>query len=197
MNIHQHARTTPRSRDLLVQRVYRIAGHCAFSQPEMTKAFDDLVGWVRRNAKPEGDDVLGDPVQTQRELRDHRQRALRADQQARQVVARGRLRRPAAGADHAPVREHGLEREHVRAHLPVPHRRRARGVRRRHSAERRVGTRVDGEEKAVLPGCPLDWVSRYMPLTNASMTVSRPTTMVKAMAVNRVMGQRTARLRRL
>jgi len=46
--------------DLLVQRVYRIAGHCAFSQPEMTKAFDDLVAWVRRNAKPEGDEVLGD-----------------------------------------------------------------------------------------------------------------------------------------
>ena len=46
--------------DLLVQRVYRIAGHCAFSQPEMTKAFDDLVGWVRRNAKPEGDEVFGD-----------------------------------------------------------------------------------------------------------------------------------------
>ena len=44
--------------DLLVQRVYRIAGHCGFSQPEMTKAFDDLVTWVRRNAKPEGDEVL-------------------------------------------------------------------------------------------------------------------------------------------
>ena len=28
---------------LLVQRVYRIAGHCGFSQPEMIKAFDDLV----------------------------------------------------------------------------------------------------------------------------------------------------------
>jgi fermentation-respiration switch protein FrsA (DUF1100 family) len=46
--------------DLLVQRVYRVAGHCGFSQPEMTRAFDDLVAWVRRNAKPEGDDVLGD-----------------------------------------------------------------------------------------------------------------------------------------
>jgi ankyrin repeat protein/mono/diheme cytochrome c family protein len=46
--------------DLLVQRVYRIAGHCAFSQPEMTKAFDDLVAWVRKSTKPEGDEVYGD-----------------------------------------------------------------------------------------------------------------------------------------
>jgi ankyrin repeat protein len=46
--------------DLLVQRVYRIAGHCSFSQPEMTKAFDDLVAWVHKNVKPEGDEVYGD-----------------------------------------------------------------------------------------------------------------------------------------
>ena len=45
---------------LLAQRVYRIAGHCSFSQPEMTKAFDDLVAWVHKNVKPEGDEVYGD-----------------------------------------------------------------------------------------------------------------------------------------
>jgi dienelactone hydrolase len=45
---------------LLVQRIYRIAGHCSFSQPEMTKAFDDLVAWVRKNVRPEGDEVYGD-----------------------------------------------------------------------------------------------------------------------------------------
>jgi len=45
---------------LLVQRVYRIAGHCGFSQPEMIKAFDDLVNWVRKGVKPEGDEVYGD-----------------------------------------------------------------------------------------------------------------------------------------
>jgi hypothetical protein len=45
---------------LLVQRVYRIGSHCQFSQPEMIKAFDDLVKWVRQDARPEGDEVLGD-----------------------------------------------------------------------------------------------------------------------------------------
>jgi len=45
---------------LLVQRVYRIGAHCQFSQPEMTRAFDDLVKWVREGKKPEGDEVIGD-----------------------------------------------------------------------------------------------------------------------------------------
>jgi pimeloyl-ACP methyl ester carboxylesterase len=46
--------------DLLVQRVYRIPGHCAFSVPEQVRAFDDLVRWVRDGVKPEGDNVFGD-----------------------------------------------------------------------------------------------------------------------------------------
>jgi len=45
---------------LLVQRVYRIGSHCQFTQPEMTRAFDDLVKWVRDGRKPEGDEVTGD-----------------------------------------------------------------------------------------------------------------------------------------
>ena len=45
---------------LLAQRVYRIAGHCGFSQPEMIKAFDDLAVWVHQGTKPEGDEVYGD-----------------------------------------------------------------------------------------------------------------------------------------
>ena len=45
---------------LLAQRVYRIAGHCGFSQPEMIKAFDDLIAWVHKSVKPEGDEVYGD-----------------------------------------------------------------------------------------------------------------------------------------
>jgi pimeloyl-ACP methyl ester carboxylesterase len=45
---------------LLVQRLYRIGAHCQFSQPEMIKAFDDLVKWVRQGTRPEGDDVFGD-----------------------------------------------------------------------------------------------------------------------------------------
>jgi pimeloyl-ACP methyl ester carboxylesterase len=46
--------------DLLIQRVYRIPGHCGFSQPEMIRAFDDLVAWVTTGARPAGDDVSAD-----------------------------------------------------------------------------------------------------------------------------------------
>ena len=52
--------TAAGKQNLLVQRVYRIPGHCAFSVPEQAKAFDDLVKWVRDGTKPEGDDVFGD-----------------------------------------------------------------------------------------------------------------------------------------
>jgi pimeloyl-ACP methyl ester carboxylesterase len=45
---------------LLAQRIYRIAGHCGFSQPEMIKAFDDLIAWVHKGARPAGDEVNGD-----------------------------------------------------------------------------------------------------------------------------------------
>jgi pimeloyl-ACP methyl ester carboxylesterase len=46
--------------DLLRQRLYRIAGHCGFSQPEMVRAFDDLTAWVHTGTIPSGDDVSGD-----------------------------------------------------------------------------------------------------------------------------------------
>ena len=45
---------------LLAQRIYRIAGHCGFSQPEMIRAFDDLTAWVHKGTRPEGDEVSGD-----------------------------------------------------------------------------------------------------------------------------------------
>ena len=105
---------------------------------------------------PQHDRVLGDPVQAQRQLGDHRERALGADQEAEQVVAGGRLRRRAPRPDHAAVGQHRLEGEHVLAHLPVAHRRRPRRVRRGHPAERGVGARVDGEEQAVLGGGALE-----------------------------------------
>lgn len=44
--------------ELLVQRIYRIPGHCQFSQQEMIRAFDDLVAWVTRGTRPVGDDVM-------------------------------------------------------------------------------------------------------------------------------------------
>jgi hypothetical protein len=52
--------TAARQERLLVQRVYRSAGHCGFSVPEEARAFDDLVAWVRDGVKPPGDNVMGD-----------------------------------------------------------------------------------------------------------------------------------------
>jgi fermentation-respiration switch protein FrsA (DUF1100 family) len=46
--------------DLLRQRIYRVGGHCGFSQPEMIKAFDDLTAWVHKGTTPAGDEVMGD-----------------------------------------------------------------------------------------------------------------------------------------
>jgi len=46
--------------ELLVQRIYRIAGHCGFNATEQAKSFDDLVSWVRDGVKPQGDDIFGD-----------------------------------------------------------------------------------------------------------------------------------------
>ncbi len=43
-----------------MQRIYRIGGHCGFSVPEQSRAFDDLVRWVRDGVKPAGDSVVGD-----------------------------------------------------------------------------------------------------------------------------------------
>jgi len=56
--------------DLLVQRLYRIPGHCRFSQQEMTKSFDDLVAWVMRGARPDGDDVWADLIDAGRTFTD-------------------------------------------------------------------------------------------------------------------------------
>ena len=56
----KHAVVASGKASLLTQRVYRIAGHCGFSQPEMIKAFDDLSAWVHKGAKPAGDEVDGD-----------------------------------------------------------------------------------------------------------------------------------------
>jgi hypothetical protein len=43
---------------LLVQRVIRDVGHCAFTEAEADEAFDDLTAWVAGGPRPQGDDVL-------------------------------------------------------------------------------------------------------------------------------------------
>ena len=48
--------------DLLVQRVIRDVNHCGFTPAEQERAFADLVNWVEKGIKPEGDDVLNPAV---------------------------------------------------------------------------------------------------------------------------------------
>jgi Tannase-like family of unknown function (DUF6351) len=47
---------------LLVQRAIRWPGHCSFDGEERERAFDDLVAWIERGVKPDGDDVLATDV---------------------------------------------------------------------------------------------------------------------------------------
>jgi hypothetical protein len=56
----KRAVTNAKRDDLLVQRIYRIAGHCGFNAAEQARSFDDLVAWVRNGAKPKGDDIMSD-----------------------------------------------------------------------------------------------------------------------------------------
>lgn len=42
----------------LVQRAIRGAGHCDFTDLELTTGFDDLVTWVETGARPAGDEIL-------------------------------------------------------------------------------------------------------------------------------------------
>jgi hypothetical protein len=47
---------------LLVQRVVRSPSHCAFDGETREQAFDDLVAWIERGARPEGEDVLANDL---------------------------------------------------------------------------------------------------------------------------------------
>jgi pimeloyl-ACP methyl ester carboxylesterase len=43
---------------LLVQRVMRAPSHCGFDGEMREQAFDDLVAWIERGVRPQGEDVL-------------------------------------------------------------------------------------------------------------------------------------------
>jgi dienelactone hydrolase len=47
-----------RADHLLVQRVMRAPSHCGFDGETREQAFDDLVAWIERGARPAGEDVL-------------------------------------------------------------------------------------------------------------------------------------------
>ena len=95
--------------DLLVQRAIRGRGHCEFAAAEVITAFDDLVSWVLRGIKPEGDDIL-DPATVaapdfgwQVHAGDARARAgLPLDRQGRGLTPT--LRFSASGARASPTR---------------------------------------------------------------------------------------------
>jgi pimeloyl-ACP methyl ester carboxylesterase len=48
--------------DLLVQRIYRDAGHCGFTNSELVASFRALVRWVEHGQEPRGNDVLADDL---------------------------------------------------------------------------------------------------------------------------------------
>jgi dienelactone hydrolase len=43
---------------LLVQRVIRAPSHCGVDGQTREQAFDDLVAWIERGVRPQGEDVL-------------------------------------------------------------------------------------------------------------------------------------------
>jgi dienelactone hydrolase len=47
-----------RTSHLLVQRVMRAGSHCGFDGETREQAFDDLVAWIERGVRPQGEDVL-------------------------------------------------------------------------------------------------------------------------------------------
>jgi pimeloyl-ACP methyl ester carboxylesterase len=48
--------------DQLVQRIVQDAGHCHFTEGEWERSFEDLVNWVEKGIKPDGDNVLVDDL---------------------------------------------------------------------------------------------------------------------------------------
>ena len=107
-------------------------------------------GLDRRERADAAGDRLRDAGELQRQFGDDAERALRADDQAGQVVAgRGFLGAPRRG-HHLAVRHHHFERQHVVLHRAVAHRVGAGAARRRHAAERGVGAGIDREEQALV-----------------------------------------------
>ena len=89
------------------------------------------------------------PEHSQREFGDDSKGSLGSDQQARKVVTGRVFPRGPARVNHCAVSKYCRQRQHVVAHRSVTNGGRARGARRRHPPQRRIGTGVDREEQAV------------------------------------------------
>ena len=103
----------------------------------------------------------GTPYSRSCDLGDDAERAFRADEEPRQVVAGARFARAAAGVHDLPVGGDDGEPEHVLAHGAVAHGVGARRARRRHAAERRVGARVDRKEQACALELGVELLARH------------------------------------
>ena len=99
-------------------------------------------------------------MQAQADLGDHAERALGADEQAREVVARRRFACAAARADDAAVGEHHGEPEHVLAHRAVAHRVGARRAGRGHAADAGIGAGIDREEQPGIAQLGIELLAR-------------------------------------
>ena len=95
------------------------------------------------------DDIAsGMPCSRKLDFGDDAERALGADEQARQVVAGGGFAHPPAGADHPPVGQSDRQAQHVLAHRAVAHRVGARRAGRAHAADGAGrGAGIDREEQ--------------------------------------------------
>ncbi len=104
----------------------------------------------RRELAAGGGDRLRNAVQPELDFGDDAERALRADEEAGEVVAGRGFAHPAAGADHPPVGERDGEAEHVVADGAVADRVGAGGAGRAHAADRALAAGIDREEQALV-----------------------------------------------
>ena len=95
-----------------------------------------------------GRDRFGNSVKPDSHLGNYSQGAFRSDKQPGQVVAGRRFAGPPRCANYPAVGEHDCERQDVFPHRPVSHRVGPRGTRRRHPAQRCIGTGIDREKQA-------------------------------------------------
>ena len=149
-----------------MQRLYRIGGHCQFSQPEQIRAFDDLVKWVKRRRQAgrrrgvrrfigRGKDVHRSAA-TERPGRPHSRRPL----VCAPVTARVRVARSLSGSIQSPELERFgdvLGGDYVGA-LQV-------GDRSRHLADAIVPTRAERQ--------PADSGREHAPRAGVQGTVPR------------------------
>ncbi len=90
--------------------------------------------------------------QPQRRGRHDAERALGADEQLLQVVARVVLAQGRQLVEHAPVGQHDLEAEHERTHHAVAQDRRAAGIGRDDAAERRAALGAERHRQQAVHG---------------------------------------------